>query len=299
MVIIPDKPEIHPLQAGWYMPHAAQVDMLRLDLLHPEISGNKWYKLKYNIAHAISAGYSSLLTFGGGYSNHLAATAVAAKLSGVHAIGIVRGIYQAITPTLQFCADNGMELHYLPQAEYDKKNDAVWLDELAEKFGQPFIIPEGGANEYGRRGAEDIAKHIPASYTHICISVGSGTTMAGICNGLNGTDTVIYGYAPMKGGAYLTQEICDQITAGNTCKWQLFDTWHFGGFGKSNATLIAFMNAFYTTNNIPLDVVYTAKMMYGVREQLEAGFFPVGARILCIHSGGLQGNASVADKLLY
>lgn len=298
MVIIPDKPVIHPLNFKWYQSQVQCIDMLRLDMLHPDISGNKWFKLKHNIFDAQSRGSKLILTFGGGYSNHLAATASAAKIFGIPAIGVVRGTYTGLTPTLQFCVDNGMQLHFVSHDDYKRKEDKDWLAGLLNCFPDAYIIPEGGANEQGRIGAEEIATFIPQHYTHICVSVGTGTTMAGICNGVKGGQAV-YGYTPMKGGKYLAENIATHINEGCMVRWQLFDDWHFGGFGKIDNELIGFMNDFYNFNHIPLDRVYTAKMMYGVQQQLNAGIFPGNANVLCIHTGGLQGNISLNGKLQY
>lgn len=298
MVIIPDNPQVHCLNAQWYGDSVQDIDMLRLDMLHQIISGNKWFKLKHNLSFAVDNGYSSVLTFGGGYSNHLAATVAAANAFGIKSAGVIRGKYPELTPTLRFCVDNGMQLYYVSQDEYNRKEDATWLNELSNQFENPCIIPEGGANEQGRIGAGEIASFIQESYTHICVPVGTGTTMAGICNTVAARQAV-YGYAPMKGGKYLASHIAAHISKSNPIVWDLFDDWHFGGFGKANEELVTFMNEFYTINTIPLDMVYTAKMMYGLRQQLHEGLFPVNARILCIHTGGLQGNSSLAGKLLY
>lgn len=295
MDTIPD-PRIQVLQPDWYFPYVQEVAMLRLDEVHPVVSGNKWYKLKHNISHAIQHGYKTILTFGGGYSNHLVATAAAAKESGLKSIGVVRGVYDHVTPTLIACEEYGMQLEFVSQDEYDRKDDEVWLKQLSDKYGNVFIIPEGGANEWGREGAAVIASFIPAGYTHVCISVGTGTTLEGIRSVLP-EQTEVFGYVPMKGGSYLTDEISKHVPTNNN--WLLFDEWHFGGFGKRSDGLLAFMNEFYTTNHIPLDMVYTAKMMYGVQSQMKAGVFPPDARILCIHTGGLQGNATIADRLIY
>jgi 1-aminocyclopropane-1-carboxylate deaminase len=271
--------------------------MLRLDVLHPVVSGNKWYKLKYNMAYAIGQGYNSVLTFGGPYSNHLIATAAAANAYGIKSLGVVRGRDAAdkMTQTLKSCEEYGMQLVFVTREDYSKKNDAAWLEALSNEYGAPFIIPEGGANGQGRAGAEEIAGLVTDNYTHICLSVGTGTSFEGIRNGLPETQAVL-GYAPMKGGTYLADEISKYVSTGN---WQLFDDWHFGGFAKWNDELLAFMNDFYTINEIPLDVVYTAKMMYGIQQQMDAGFFPDDAVVLCIHTGGLQGNSGVAGSLVY
>lgn len=301
MDIIPNEAcTIQKLEPEWYNPYVARVDMLRLDMLHPVISGNKWFKLKYNMAHAQEQGYSSILTFGGAYSNHLIAAAAGAKAYGITATAIVRGLHakDELTPTLQACRDYGMELHFVSREDYNKKEDVAWLDELSVRYDHPFIIPEGGANKWGRAGVGDIASQIPANYTHICVSIGSGTTMAGLRNALN-SDKIVLGYAPMKGGTYLADEVAAVVDADKNSHMQVFDNWHFGGFGKWNEDLLHFMNDFHSQHAIPLDVVYTAKMMYGIEEQILSGYFPPDAAILCIHTGGLQGNATVKGKLIY
>ncbi|MCD6064461.1 MAG: 1-aminocyclopropane-carboxylate deaminase [Flavipsychrobacter sp.] len=295
MDIIPD-PRIQPLEPEWYQPFVQEVSMLRLDEVHPVVSGNKWYKLKHNIKDATEEDYNTMLTFGGGYSNHLVATAAAAKAFGLGSIGIVRGVYDTLTPTLQLCLEFGMQLEFVSQEEYKQKEDQAWLQQLSAKYGKVFIVPEGGANERGREGAAEITGFIPATYSHVCVSIGTGTTFEGICTALLSNQQIL-GYVPMKGGRYLQDEIGKNVPPSDN--WRLFDEWHFGGFGKVNSELITFMNGFYSINHIPLDMVYTAKMMYGVQAQIRNQFFPPGGRILCVHTGGLQGNTSIADRLIY
>ena len=289
---------IQPLNPEWYQHKVAALDMLRLDLLHPVISGNKWYKLRLNIKHAQENGQKAIVTFGGGYSNHLVATAYACKLYGIKATGIVRGNYEVLTPTLVQCREEGMELIFVSQEEYKNKQDGGWINKLVASFDELLIIPEGGANEWGRAGAGLINRFVKDTYTHVAVAVGTGTTLIGLRNKINERQQIL-GFAPMRQGLYLKDYISEHIQEGRNKDWQLFDNWHLGGFGKWNDELITFMNDFYYQNNIPLDVVYTSKMMYGVRDMLAAGDFDAGARILCVHSGGLQGNASVKDKLNY
>ena len=289
---------IQPIAKGWYSQPVAVLDMLRLDLLHPVISGNKWFKLRLNIRHAIDGGFKTIVTFGGGFSNHLIATAYAAKMFGIKSIGIVRGRYDVLTPTLAGCKDAGMQLIFASKEEYERKEDMNWIREMATHFDELFIIPEGGANEWGRAGAGLIDRFISHDYTHLALSVGTGTTLAGLRNKLDARQQLL-GFVPMKQGAYLQSHIAEHLQANKNTNWQLFDDWHFGGFGKWNDELLQFMNDFHQTTNIPLDIVYTSKMMYGIRELLTAGFFAPDARILCIHTGGLQGNVSVKDKLSF
>jgi 1-aminocyclopropane-1-carboxylate deaminase len=301
MATIPEKePFIQLLQPSWYKPYAECLGMLRLDAIHPVVSGNKWYKLKHNIQYAIDNGYKSILTFGGAYSNHLIATAATAKEYDIHSIGIVRGVHNSdnLTDTLKDCKGYSMQLEMVSRDEYDNKHDAEYLEQLRSAYDKPFIIPEGGANKWGREGSTEIVHSITGDYTHICVSVGTGTTLTGIRTALP-SNMQVSGYVPMKGGTYLKDEIDKYLEPEKQNAYVLFDEWHNGGFGKMNDKLIDFMNSFYAINAIPLDVVYTGKMMMGISEQLKAGYFPNNARILCIHTGGLQGNSSVKHLLNY
>jgi 1-aminocyclopropane-1-carboxylate deaminase len=289
---------VQPVKQVGAAMHLAKFDMLRLDLLHPVISGNKWYKLRLNIQHAQDAGYKTIITPGGGYSNHLAATAYAAKAFGLKAIGVVRGRYDVLTPTLQQCVADGMELIFVTQEDYAGRHQPDWAQKLVSDFDNILMIPEGGANEWGRSGAALIGRFIDSGYTHIAVSVGTGTTLIGLRNKLDARQRVL-GFAPMKQGAYLEKYINDHVKPEHNSNWQLSDEWHFGGFGKWNDELLAFMNRFYTENKIPLDIVYTSKMMYGVMQLIQRGQFAADDRLLCIHTGGLQGNSSVEKHLIY
>lgn len=289
-------PFIQKLAPEWYDNKLAEIAMLRLDVVHPVISGNKYYKLKENIRKCKAIGKSSLLTFGGGYSNHLIATAAMAQEAGLDSIGIIRGVYNELTPTLKDCEGYGMKLYHIPIAEYRKKEDKGWLDRLAEDHGHPYIIPEGGANKEGRAGVADIARYIPPGYNHIAVSVGTGTTLAGI---VNSTHVLVSGFAPMKKGSYIADDVMEYINDKRIDNYKVYDEWHYGGFGKYNDELLNFMNDFYYVNDIPLDVVYTSKMMCGVIQLVRDGRFSKTDKLLCIHTGGLQGNVSVRDKLVF
>lgn len=299
MVTIPDRlPFIQSIHSSWYQYKVAELAMLRLDVVHPEISGNKWYKLKENVRHCLANNYNSILTFGGAYSNHLAATAACAAYFNLKSIGIVKGTYasEKLTPTLQKCVGHGMKLVFVTNEEYNLKTDESYLEELRKMYQGAFIVPEGGSNDLGRLGATSIAGYIPSGYTHVALSVGTGTTLVGIVNNIQGGIKVL-GYAPMKGGEYLNDELSGLISSG--VNYKIVSSAQTAGFGKWNDELISFMNDFYMSNNIPLDVVYTAKMMYFLKEQLEDGMFSGSDKILCIHTGGLQGNSSIVHKLVY
>lgn len=299
-IIDETKVVLQPIHPDWYRRSVQSVSMLRLDLIHPVISGNKWYKLLRNLEHARKQGYSSILTFGGAHSNHLVAAAAAAKAQGLKSIGIVRGRHAAheLTDSLRDCIAAGMQLVFVNREEYAQKNDEKFLGALKRQFGRTFIIPEGGANRPGREGAELIAKFIGKETTDVCAAVGTGTTFCGLRNALPATTRMI-GFVPMRGGAYLGDEIRQYLESGRTDNCLLTDKWHFGGFAKHNDELISFMNLFYKEQGIPLDMVYTSKMMYGLQQMILTGFFKKDARIVCVHSGGLQGNRSIQHRLEY
>lgn len=282
---------LQPLDDGWLHRRPLRISMLRLDRLHPVVSGNKWYKLKGNVAAALQEGCPGIATFGGAYSNHLAATAAAAREAGLASVGFVRGLHHgaAGTDTLRFCAAQGMQLEYISTADYSRKNDPEYFSFLRQQHPGFWFVPEGGANEQGRSGAETIARLVPGDATHVVLSVGTGTTFIGLRNALPAA-VAMTGFVPMKSGRYLETEIRAHLRAGQDRAWSLIDAFHFGGFGRTNQELMDFMVAFYNNYRIPLDVVYTGKMMYGLRQLLQEGIFPDGAHIVCLHTGGLQGN---------
>jgi len=267
-------------------------------LLHPVVSGNKWYKLRLNVDYAKENNYTTLLTFGGGYSNHLVATAFAARMFGLKSIAIVRGKYPELTPTLRDCTEYGMKLIFVTKEDYNNNNEPEWLRELVDEFDELYIVPEGGANERGRLGAGLIQFHIGEQYTHVITAVGSGTTLAGLRNKLPAEQHMI-GFAPFKNGAYLKDQINQHINEDKKTTWELISHDPFGGFGKWNDTLVDFMNDFYRENKIPLDIIYTAKMCFNLQQLLMDNYFSSCDNLLVIHSGGLQGNVSVRNKLIF
>ncbi len=289
---------IQPLNKFWYQKKVAALDMLRLDQIHPVVSGNKWFKLRLNMKYATEHNFKTIVTSGGGYSNHLIATAFTSRKFGLASVGIVRGKYDRLTPTLQACRNEGMELIFVTKEDYTNRNEPGWANEFVRHFDEILFVPEGGANEWGRAGAGLLSRFVSDDYTHVLIAVGSGTTLIGLRNSLP-AEQQLFGFVPMKEGAYLQNYIGTHLHEGKAKNWQLIDDYHFGGFGKWNQELIRFMNDFYTENKIPLDIVYTSKMMYGLQQLLQNNDFSVSDRILCIHSGGLQGNISVQNELVY
>ena len=264
----------------------------RDDLLHAEISGNKIRKLKYNLLRAKNDGHHTLLTFGGAYSNHIYAVAAAGEIYGFKTIGVIRGEpYHNLNPTLTFARSKGMHLHYISRADYKKKYTLETIDVLKNKFGDFYMIPEGGTNPLALKGCTEIIDEIDIPFDFITTCCGTGGTLAGIIAGLNGNNHAI-GFPVLKGGGFLRKEIQDYIKKYNDMvylNWHLMLEYHFGGYAKYSSELINFINEFKKKHNILLDPVYTGKMMYGLFNMIYKGEFKGGTGIIAIHTGGLQG----------
>lgn len=274
---------------------AARVQLFikREDLLHPHISGNKWRKLKYNILEAQKQGHDTLLTFGGAFSNHIYATAAAGKEARLQTIGLIRGEeHFPLNPTLQFAAEQGMRLHYVSRADFRQKNQADFIEQLHQKYDKFYLLPEGGTNLLAVKGCTEMVKDLP-SYDYVCCSCGTGGTLAGLLVGLQGKSQVL-GFSALKGGDFLKAEV-DQLTnayIGNVYQnYQMIGEFHFGGYAKATLELVDFINAFKQEHHIPLDPVYTGKMLYGIFSLAKQDFFEKGSTVLAIHTGGVQGIA--------
>ncbi len=264
----------------------------RMDLIHPIISGNKWFKLKYNIHKAIKDNQTNLLTFGGSYSNHIYAIAAAGKILGFKTTGIIRGEeHLPLNPTLAFANFCGMNIHYISRENYRKKNDPVFISDLKKKFGEFYLIPEGGTNQLAVEGCNEILKSVYINFDVVVVPVGTGGTFAGIINNLSGKQKAI-GIAVLKNAGFLEQAVSGMIT--NSLKisgkhWVLNLDYHFGGYAKYNAELICFINEFKDKTDIPSDPVYTGKMLFGIFDMMKNGYFRKNSTIVAIHTGGLQG----------
>ena len=265
----------------------------RIDKVHPFVSGNKWFKLKYNLIEAKKQGCNTLLTFGGAYSNHIAATSFAAKEKGFKSIGIIRGDeHLPLNPTLCFAIENGMKLHYVSREYYKQKTNADFLKELKVKFGDFYLIPEGGTNELAIQGATEILDANDIQ-DYICCAVGTGGTIAGIINASNDKQTVI-GFPAIKGVDVLEKDI--KIWT-NTTNYRIITSYVGSGYAKISIGLVKFINEFDATHNIPLDSIYTGKMMMAILDLVAKDYFPKGSSILAIHTGGLQGNKGMSERL--
>ena len=269
---------------------------VRLDKIHPIVSGNKLFKLHYFLEEAITSSKPGILTFGGAYSNHLVATAFICKINNLKCVGIVRGERPLVlSHTLQNCIDYGMDLHFISREEYNKKEDDDFLGNLSKKWENYLMIPEGGYHPKGAAGAALITKFIAKDTTHICTAIGTATTFAGLIEGA-GEDQQIIGIPVLKGLTDMNKKIA-YLTKSNHA-FQLLDEYHFGGYAKKTPELINFMNDIFSRYNLPTDFVYTAKMMFAIFDAIEKGYFKSGSKITCLHTGGLQGNYSLPKGTL-
>jgi 1-aminocyclopropane-1-carboxylate deaminase len=270
--------------------------MRREDLIHPCISGNKFRKLKYNLVQAKAANHDALLTFGGAFSNHIAATAFAGSKYGFKTIGIIRGeeLESKINenPTLKFAQECGMQFKFVSRDSYRHKADVNFIEKLKLEFGNFYLIPEGGTNELAVQGCQEILSQKDSEYDFVCCSVGTGGTISGLINSSLPQQKVL-GF-PALNGDFLNDEICKFVQNKN---WELITHYHFEGYGKVNAELITFINKFYADNQIPLDPIYTGKMVFGVYDLINKNYFPEHSNILLIHTGGIQGIAGMNIKL--
>lgn len=269
----------------------------REDLIHPFISGNKFRKLKYNLLQAKAENKETLLTFGGAFSNHIAAAAFAGKEYGFKTIGIIRGdeleskIYE--NPTLKFAQECGMKFKFVTREAYRHKTEPDFLQNLKQEFGDFYLVPEGGTNEFAVKGCEEVLTKKDADYDFVCCAVGTGGTISGIIRSVLPHQKVL-GFPALKGD-FLKEEIRKFVKNQN---WELITAYHFGGYGKVNPELIAFINQFYVDNKVPLDPIYTGKMVFGVIDMIHKNYFPENSKILLIHTGGIQGNQGMNLKLI-
>lgn len=263
------------------------VTIRRLDLVHPQISGNKFFKLKYNFLEAQRQGYQHILSFGGAYSNHIAATAFAAQHFGFKSVGIIRGeelAHRALNPTLATAQKFGMQLHFVSREQYRRKHEADYLLELGQKFPGHFVIPEGGTNALAIQGCQEILKEDDTQFDVICCAAGTGGTITGLIEASQ-THQQVLGFSALK-GSFLKDEVARLTSKTN---WNILDDYCCGGYAKTSPELMQFIQDFESRFSIPLEQVYTAKMLMGILDLIEKNYFPIGSRLLVIHSGGLQG----------
>lgn len=286
--------KLQPLQDNLFGEKAIQLSVLRLDELHPVVSGNKLFKLQLFLKQAVEENKTGVLTFGGPYSNHLVATAFAARENDLKSVGFVRGEQPAIlSHTLEACDSYGMKLQFITRDDYAKKFEPGFLNDIFQSFPNHLVIPEGGYDPLGSQGAARIMDEIPAETTHICCAVGTATTVAGLLLGAKPNQKIV-AFSALRGLSDFGDRV--QYLTGLDYKdlnLELVNEYDFGGYAKKNQQLFDFMNQFYLQYQIPTDMIYTAKMMFGVMQRIRENFFPPGSKIVCVHTGGLQGNQSL------
>ncbi|MEO5563350.1 MAG: pyridoxal-phosphate dependent enzyme [Chitinophagaceae bacterium] len=269
-----------------------EIAVLRLDKLHPIISGNKWFKLRYYLEEAKAQNKKTIVTYGGAWSNHIIATAAACKMNGLNSVGIIRGEEPAeLSPTLSQAKEWGMRLIFIPRTGYRGK---YMPEEFTSK--EYYTIDEGGYGKQGAAGAATIFEHIPAQFTHYCCAAGTGTMSAGLANAIE-TDQKVISVSVMKNNHSLEKMIGSLLIPTKKMPEVVHD-YHFDGYAKYQPPLLQFMNDFYQGTHIPSDFVYTGKLFYAIGDLLKKGFFPPDSKILLIHSGGLQGNLSLRKGTL-
>lgn len=280
---------IQKLKIDFLAEKGIELFVKREDLLHPEISGNKWRKLKYNIQAAKSEGKSQIITFGGAYSNHIAATAAAGKLHGLETLGVLRGEeVLPLNPTLKLAQENGMKFKYVSRSDYRNKDKNGFLESIGLSTKDSYVIPEGGANLFGLKGCQEILQNCE-SFDLIVVACGTANTFSGISSKLRAKQKSL-GFPVLKNAGFLEDEVRKNlgILDENKGNWSLNLDYHFGGYAKQNSDLIHFLQDFWENHNIKLDPIYTGKAMFGLLNELKTGGIEA-EKILFIHTGGLQG----------
>jgi len=291
---------IQEIQSEWLTKQNVQLFVKRDDQLHPHISGNKWRKLKYNLQAAKAGNFTRLLTFGGAYSNHIAAVAAVGKAFDFQTIGVIRGEkILPLNPTLAFAESCGMNLHFVGRTEYRYDKRAI-AQKVQNEKGTCYLLPEGGTNCLALKGCAEIVSEAKEQLgflpDYCCVACGTGGTIAGIIAAAEGTN--VLGFSVLKGD-FLQKEVaallqnCYSKTFSN---WHINVTYHFGGYAKFQPDLITFINNFYQLHHLPLDPIYTGKLCYGLFDLIQKDFFPPGSRLLAVHTGGLQGIAGFNQR---
>jgi 1-aminocyclopropane-1-carboxylate deaminase len=270
------------------LPRATELWIKRDDRLHPIISGNKWRKLSHVLEDALSSGARALVSMGGAYSNHLHALAYAGKQLDLQTIGYIRGEATApLTPTLEDCRNWGMELRFVSRSDYRQLRQYRGPDDLPGIRPGQYWLPEGGAQDLALKGVAELIEEIEMPFDVLCLPCGTGTTLAGCIAALGGTKTVL-GFAALKHAEFLTTDV-ERLLPETYANWRINHHYHFGGFAQATPELLEFIRRFELVQQIPLEPVYTGKMLYGLYDMLAKGCFAPGRRIVAVHTGGLQG----------
>jgi len=286
-------PILQPLTDSLFSENQLDISVLRLDTLHPFVSGNKVYKLKYNLEAFQNSGMEVLVTFGGAYSNHIVATAAACKEKGIPCIGIIRGdeLNEDSNSRLRFASDCGMKLHFIKRESYRQlltvtdRIDAQVKELIPGTFNRLlYILPEGGAGELAVQGCREIVQEIPGDFSFICCACGTGTTLAGISSALKPGQKAI-GIPVLRGESFLKNDILKMN--GGLTNFELLQEYHFGGYAKSDPELETFCHTFTEKHDLPLEPVYTGKLFYGILDKIQKNYFPSSSSLVIVHTGGI------------
>lgn len=291
--------EISKLESPLFNKSKVEVYLARLDKMHPVISGNKLFKLHFFLEESLRQDRKSILTFGGAYSNHLVATAFACQSLGIPSIGIVRGEpAEMLSHTLQQCTRYGMKLHPIPRSNYLRIHSETFIEQMAAQFGDCIMIPEGGFHPMGMKGASLIMQRISEiKATHVCTAIGTATTFSGLLKNNDHHKTIV-GIPVIKNMQDIEERFRKLGIRERPDNYVIFNEYHFGGYARKTDELLKFMNEFYMEHQIPTDFIYTGKLMYAVMDKIKAGYFSAGSSIICLHTGGLQGNESLQKGML-
>ncbi|MBT8145690.1 MAG: pyridoxal-phosphate dependent enzyme [Gammaproteobacteria bacterium] len=295
---LPASPTLDSIDDAFLGRFGVRMDVLRLDRIHPLLNGNKWFKLRLNLQEALRQGHNRLLSFGGAYSNHLRALSAAARLAGMQSVGVVRGeIVEPLNPVLAFARQQGMELHAVSRSDYRHKYEPEFIDRLAERFGDFYLIPEGGSNRQGVEGCGEILDLLgpdlmapDAGQTILAVACGTGATLAGLIRGAQERDLAVecLGVAVLKGAGFLSKEVEKWLEPANErANWQLHIDHHCGGYARSTPALLEFIDKFAKRTGIPLEPVYTGKLVYALYQLIERGEIAKGSRVIWLHTGGI------------
>jgi 1-aminocyclopropane-1-carboxylate deaminase len=287
---------------------SCRISIKRDDLIHPTISGNKWRKLKYHLEEFYRGDYEEILSFGGAFSNHLAALATLGNLAQIPTHAMVRGEEAGNSPTLDYCRNQGMQWEAISRKNYQLKEDPLFLALLHEWKECLYIIPEGGKGAPAVKGCAELIDELNKSYDYIALAAGTGTTAAGLLSHADCPKLLVY--PALKGGSFLSKAIGELLfehaqhykvkpprRALLRDKLELRNDYHFGGFGKVKPELVTFMNKIHADNGLKLDPIYTAKLVFGLLKDIDQGKCKAGSSILVLHSGGLQGIAGMNLRL--
>lgn len=283
------------IQTDWTTNSNIQFYVKRDDLIHPIISGNKWRKLKFALYEAVKAKHPHIISFGGGFSNHLHALGYCCRHLGLKFTAIVRGNYQDNpSPMLNDLNAWNADIQYVDRLTYQKRADPSYLNELQCSYPDALVIPEGGSQQAALAGVAEIIDELQQHYDYILLPTASGGTLAGLVARLEhisyGPPIEVMGIGVLKGEGYLENLVTDLLPNQQAKQnWRINHNYHFGGYAKSNENLQLFCSDFFQQTQIAIEPVYSGKLFYALKALITEQYFPKGSRILALHTGGLQG----------